>query len=117
MKAIQEVNSGKLYVQEAEMKENEKKITEQKRKLDELSMVLEKNVRSKSSHHHQHGYTSQHYGYHSNHLNKYNYNSYHMAPHCNGHHYGNTNYNHIPRDRENSSRINKYNNCDKKYFK
>ena len=28
MKAIQEVNSGKLHVQEAEMKENEKEITE-----------------------------------------------------------------------------------------
>ena len=50
MKAIQEVNSGKLHVQEAEMRENDKKIIEQKRKLDDFSMVLERNVCSKSSH-------------------------------------------------------------------
>ena len=50
MKAIQQVNSSKLHVQEAEMRENDKKTTEQKRKLDDLSIVLEKNVRSKNLH-------------------------------------------------------------------
>mgnify|MGYP000302859714 CR=1 FL=1 len=68
MKAIQEVNSGKLHVQEVEMRDNEKKITEQKRKLDELSMVLEKNAFSKCSRHQQHSNTTK-YGYHRNHPN------------------------------------------------
>ena len=69
-----------MHVQEAEMRENDKKITEQKRKLDDLSMVLEKNVCSKSSHlkihHQQYGNTTQHYGYQGNYSNNYNHNNY-----------------------------------------
>ena len=73
MKAIQEVNSGTLFVQETEMRGNDKKITEQKRKLDNLSMVLEKNTHSKSSHlkshHQQHDNTTQHYSYQGHYSN------------------------------------------------
>ena len=121
MKAIQEVNSGKLHVQEAEMRENDKKITEQKRKLDDLSMVLERNVCSKSSHlkihHQQYGNTTQHYSHHRNYSNNYNHNNYHAMKQSNGYHNRNTHYNHIPRARDSSSMINNYKIGDKKYLR
>ena len=119
MKAIQEVNSGKLHVQEAEMRENYKKNTEQKRKLDDLSTVLERNVCSKSSHlkshHQQYGNITQHYSYHRNYSNNYN-NNYHRMKQSNGYNNGNTHYNHIPRARDSSSMINNYKIGDKKYL-
>ena len=98
------------------MRENEKKITKQKRKLDELSLDLERNAHSKASRHQQHRNITQHYGYHRNHPNQYNHNNYHTMRQSNGYHDGNTNYNHIPRARDSSGMINNYKFGDKNYF-
>ena len=103
------------------MRGNDKKLSEQKRKLGDLSMVLERNVRSKSSHirshHQQYGNTTKSYSHHGNYSNNYIHNNYHTMKQSNGYHNGNTHYNHIPRARDSSSMINNHKFGDKKYLR